>query len=145
MNNLVLLICRLQNKMIAFALACLGFVTACSESPSEYGTPNAKFMIKGTVSSAVSKKAIKGIRVISRYDTAFSALDGSYKIELNTFPDSQDFLVKVEDIDSELNGLYLPTDTLLSVKNPTFKGGDGNWYSGETESELNIELTPKVK
>lgn len=138
------------NGLISFLLTILGFGAACSLSSCEYGTPAveygtpyATFKVNGSVKSEVTSNNIPNIRVVMGYDTTFTDESGSYQISNTNFPDDQTFIVEFKDIDDETNGEYQPLDTIVEFMDPEFSGGSGNWDSGETEKEVNIELKDK--
>jgi putative lipoprotein (rSAM/lipoprotein system) len=138
------------NKCLALILSVLGFATACEPAadeygtpPVEYGSPFATFIVKGKVSSSITQKGIKNIQVIMENDTAYSDSSGNYSVQMEGLPESRDFLVKYNDIDSVSNGLYQKKDTLIEFKNPEFTGSTGGWNQGSTEKEVNLNLDPK--
>jgi hypothetical protein len=88
----------------------------------EYGTPSAKFIVKGKVESSVTNQPIQNIRV---------------------YPEAQTFPIRFHDIDGNLQGEFNNLDTVVEFKNPQFTNGDGHWYKGETSKEFNIQLKPK--
>ena len=134
---------RFYNAIIVALLACLGF--SCSNDPvDEYGTPSAKFIVNGNVSSEESNEPVRNIRVVMQNDTAYTDQEGNYQVADNWgFPADQTYIIKFTDIDNELNGAYQSIDTVVEFNDPEFTGGDGNWYSGETTKILDIKLTPK--
>jgi len=122
------------NWALAGLLSMLGF-TGCILPQMEYGTPNAKYTVKGTVVNKADGKPIEGIRV--GYSSAFvsvamyGTLPASYtpktyvttnsKGEFNLadrynnvdslMDNNGQVPVYVEDIDGEKNGLF-QSDTL---------------------------------
>jgi putative lipoprotein (rSAM/lipoprotein system) len=110
----------------------------------EYGTPNAKFIVNGTVTSAETEEPIRNIRVIMKYDTAFTDNEGNYEVtDKGAFPTDQTYSIQFQDFDIESNGSFNDKDTVVEFKNPEFSHGDGHWYEGETTREFDIKLTPK--
>jgi putative lipoprotein (rSAM/lipoprotein system) len=141
-----LTILKRYNYLIAFLLSVLGVGGACTMGGCEYGTPaeeygvpSAKFTVRGIVSSEDSVK-IPNIRVVMMTDTGYTDINGAYAVETISFPDDQDFLIELDDIDGEQNGSFQSKDTLVSFVDPQFVSGDGNWYVGETFKEVNIKL-----
>ncbi|MFW5657044.1 MAG: radical SAM-associated putative lipoprotein [Bacteroidota bacterium] len=134
---------KAYNGLLAVILALLGFSTSCEETRVEYGTPSAKFIVNGTIESKESSKPIKNLRVVMQYDTTYSDGDGNYQVAVTDFPDDQDFQLEVADVDGPENGDYQDLDTIVQFRNPEFINGDGDWYSGETQQEINIKLNPK--
>jgi len=132
------------NALISGCLTLLGFSCDLVNPRVEYGTPNAKFIVNGTVTSVETDEAIKNVRVIMKYDTVFTDNDGKYEvIDKFAFPTDQTYTIQFQDIDNELNGSFVDRDTLVEFKNPEFSHGNGHWYEGETTKEFDIKLTPK--
>lgn len=148
--------CILYSKIISFLLVLLGFTSCDSEGGggggiAEYGTPSAKFVVKGTlVDEANSSTAISGVKVaighpytdvagvMKTYYVDSIVTDGTGKFDLNieAFPMPQKFVVKYEDIDTAQNENYGLTIDTVRFENPSFTGGSGNWYAGETSKDL---------
>ena len=134
---------KTSNAIIFGLLALLGFTTSC-EKKVEYGTPSAKFIVNGKVISSDSNEAINNIRVVMRGDTTKTDNEGKYQVvDKYGFPSDQTYDIQFQDIDGATNGDYQNLDTIIEFKNPQFINGDGNWYSGETSKELDIEFNKK--
>ena len=134
---------KTSNAIIFGLLALLGFTTSC-EKKVEYGTPSAKFIVNGKVISSDSNEAINNIRVVMRGDTTKTDNEGKYQVvDKYGFPSDQTYDIQFQDIDGATNGDYQNLDTIIEFKDPQFINGDGNWYSGETSKELDIELNKK--
>jgi putative lipoprotein (rSAM/lipoprotein system) len=131
------------NVLIAGLLALLGFSYSCEEQVRMYGTPSAQFIVNGNIQSSETSEPIKNIRIIMDRDTAFTDQAGNYQVVEWSFPISDSFNLKAEDIDSTLNGEFEKLDTIVEFKDPKFIKGDGDWYMGETTKEFNIKLNPK--
>lgn len=99
------------NKLLAYFLTLLGISGAC---------------------------ALGGCAM--EYDTAYTDDLGNYSVQVQDFPQKQDFLMVFKDIDGEQNGSYLALDTIIKFTDPEFTNPEGSWYSGETSKELNISL-----
>ncbi len=56
------------NALISGCLTLLGFSCDLVNPRVEYGTPNAKFIVNGTVTSVETEEAVKNIRVIMKND-----------------------------------------------------------------------------
>lgn len=135
---------RFYNAIIVSLLALLGFACSNGTAPVEYGSPSAKFIVNGNVSSAETNEPVRNIRVVMQNDTAYTDQEGSYQVADNWgFSTDQTYIIKFTDIDNELNGAYHAIDTVVVFNDPEFTGGDGKWYSGETTKILDIKLTPK--
>ncbi len=150
MQSIINYALKCSNKIIGFILLLLGFSMACSEvaceygSPIvEYGTPHATFIVKGKVRSNATEQVIPSIRVVINYDTVYTNENGDYEVRTNAFPTDQSFLVEFDDIDETQNGQYEALDTTVEFVDPQFTGGDGEWYDGETEKELQIRMKPR--
>jgi putative lipoprotein (rSAM/lipoprotein system) len=133
-----------SGSLIRLLLILLGFPAACDLQGTEYGVPSAEFKVKGIVKDLSSGAVVKGIQVAMDYDTVKVSPDGSYTVKARRFPEDQDFTLRFRDVDGEANGEYQDLDTLVKFKNPVFKGGDGHWYEGSTETTLDINLKPKI-
>ncbi len=129
------------NSLIAWVLSLAGI--ACTNIACEYGTPEAKFNVSGTVTSEESGEPIDHIQVTMGYDTVYSDQAGKYKISTYEFPVSQDFIVNFSDVDGTANGEFSPLDTLAQFKDPEFHDGSGSWYEGEADQEIKVKL--KIK
>jgi len=143
MKNLRISFLKAYSKLIAGLIAMLGYAMSC-ESMDEYGTPSAKFIVNGNVSSLETNLPVKNIRVIMQADTAFTDADGNYQVvDKWGFPEDQSYAIRFQDIDFEANGTFQDLDTTLEFNDPTFINGDGDWYSGETSKKLDVKLNPK--
>lgn len=135
------------NSLIVLLISILGFSSSCKESGQEYGTPHADFIISGKIESATNNTPIPDIIVEVRetrlVETGFSNYYGSYEVAVGDFPDDHTYQIKFTDTDGALNGEYETLDTTVVFKDPKFTNGDGSWYAGYTEKELNIKLEPK--
>jgi putative lipoprotein (rSAM/lipoprotein system) len=133
---------KTYNAIITCLIALLGFSTSC-EPVMEYGTPSAKFIVKGKVSSSETSLPIKRIQVVMQGDTVFTDDNGNYRISDDEgFPTDQTYNIQFKDIDNLTNGEFNDLDTIAEFKNPKFTNGDG-WYEGETTKTLDVKLTPK--
>lgn len=139
------------NQVLSGILVLLGF-TSCGngifggETPDEYGSPYAKYEIKGKVvdpgqnpvpdARIIMRKGIYtegAVRLIPRPDTVYTEKDGTYLYETEGLYEM--FRVVCED-SSEA---YKADSTEVSPK-PT--GGKG-WYKGSSSDEVNFELKKK--
>ncbi len=158
MKRLQFKVLKSDNALITLLLSFLGFSSSCDwlTPKAMYGTPTADFLVKGKVESK-SNKPVTGIKVdISKeFDTqegqklvligtsASEAGTGAYSVKATDFPEDQTFKVKFTDIDGAENGEYETLDTTVVFQNPKYSGGDGSWYHGKTEKELNVKLKTK--
>jgi putative lipoprotein (rSAM/lipoprotein system) len=129
---------RRWNAVIAWFLSLCGI--ACTNIACEYGTPEAKYNLVGTVTSEDTDAPIDHIRIIMGYDTAYSDAAGKYVVSTFEFPVSQTFNVNFSDVDGSINGQFIPRDTVVQYLDPEFHDGSGSWYRGETDQKLNIKL-----
>ncbi len=143
MNKVQINFLKAYSKLIAGLLTIMGYAMSC-DSLDEYGTPSAKFIVNGNVSSLETNLPIKNIRVIMQTDTAFTDAAGNYQVaDKWGFPEDQSYAVRFQDIDLEANGSYHDLDTIVEFTDPKFTDGDGDWYSGETSKKLDVKLNPK--
>ena len=134
---------KTYNAIIVGLLAILGFVSSC-DSKDEYGTPSAKFIVNGKVTSSETEQAIENIRVVMQGDTTYTNSDGVYQVvDKWGFPTYQTYNIQFLDVDGEINNEFSDLDTIVEFKDPEFSGGDGDWYSGETSKDFDVKLTPK--
>ena len=146
------------NACILFLLSVLGFSSACKkEEPLlMYGSPHATFSIIGEVKSAADGKIIPEIIVEVRkeyneekglvralVETGFSEDNGKYTVSMGDWPEDQTYQLRFTDTDGALNGEFESLDTTVVFKDPKFTNGDGSWFSGVAEQEMNIKLKPK--
>ena len=133
------------NAILASLLALIGFASSCEKDGPrvEYGTPSAKFIVNGAITSKETQQGIKDLRVVMQSDTVTTDTDGSYQVETVDFPMDQTFHVIITDMDGTLNEEFNELDTVVNFTNPTFENGDGHWYQGETSKGFNIQLVPK--
>lgn len=134
---------KTYNVLIAGILALLGFATAC-DPKDEYGTPSAKFIVNGKVTSLGTEQPIENIRVTMQGDTTYTNAEGEYQVvDEWGFPTDQTYNIEFRDIDGEVNGEFNDLNTTVEFNDPEFSDGDGNWYSGETSKDFDVKLTPK--
>jgi putative lipoprotein (rSAM/lipoprotein system) len=133
------------NAIIGALLAILGFGTSCiPEVRCEYGTPSAKFIVSGKVVSSETNLPVQNVRVVMKRDTTFTNALGEYQVtDKYSFPTSQTYSVKFQDIRGETLRQYSDLDTIVEFKNPVFVKGEGHWYKGEAEKEIDVKLKPK--
>jgi len=150
MKKLELKYLKTYNAFLAILLTFLGFTVSCAKeygTPypiAEYGTPYAKFIVKGKVESSQTNQPIQNIRVYMQGDSTSTDSTGQYEIiDKHGLPLSQTFPIRFHDIDGVLHGEYTNLDTSVVFNNPQFINGDGEWYSGETSKDFNIQLKPK--
>ena len=132
-------------SLLYVLIGLLGFSVACSKDqyqPVAYGTPSADFIINGVVENQASQP-IPNIKVVTRWDSTYTAVDGKFSLKNKLFPADQSFPIKLSDIDGAANGSYQNKDTTIVFTNNTYTNGDGHWYSGKVEKSVIIKLTSK--
>ena len=132
---------ELMGKISGALLAALGVITSgCGNMPADYGVPPA-VSISGDIVSGEDK--IQGIQVRMVSPISSDVLDSFESDENGHFwlsadmsyfspPDS--VMVQARDVDGELNGSFLPRDTLLFFD-------DDPYGSPEILIYVDIELT----
>jgi putative lipoprotein (rSAM/lipoprotein system) len=153
----------LYSKLLSFLLVLLG-LTACdsdggsSGNATEYNTPSAKFVVKGTLVDKIANPAgISGMKVaighpyedeaggkmIFYVDSVVTNRTGAFIVNFRDFPASQTFVVKYEDTSMSQEGNYGLTVDTIRFEKPSFTGGNGRWYRGETTKNLGkVDLSP---
>jgi putative lipoprotein (rSAM/lipoprotein system) len=146
---------KIYNKFIVLMLSSLGFLTSCFQpapkygappdivSPAKYGTPQAKFILKGKVLSEKNNKSIAHIRVRQDNDTVYTDNDGKFIIEKTTEPYDNLMEIKLDDIDGKTNGAFKSLNMEVNFKDTPFAGGTSEWDQGEAIKEIDIKLKPK--
>lgn len=138
---------KVCNGLLSGALALLGYASCDSsdEPAEEYGTPYAKYEIKGKVTDRDTKAAIEGARVIVKpmqwksdetfppqaFDTLQTDKDGNYLYQ-NEMTVIDRFRVVCED---PLGALKADSATIKMDP----QGGKG-WYQGSDSQEVDFEL-----
>jgi putative lipoprotein (rSAM/lipoprotein system) len=113
----------------------------------EYGMPHANYKIKGVVKAAKTGSPISGILVSLRdtlrekmvTDSTFSDSLGRYIFEYSDFPEISRILRAV-DIDGNENGEFIQKDTIISIPESELTGGEGGWYHGYCEKNVDIQM-----
>ena len=139
---------KLKHWLIALAAAALGMNTSCI-MPAEYGTPEAKYHVKGTV-TAPDGNPVPGIEVSRSWGVQapsrlpFDSTDalGNFKTTLRSFP-REPIQLTFSDIDGVENGSYLDTTVNVPTRDIPLSNGDRHWYEGEGNVNVNVTLTPK--
>ena len=143
-----------RTKFWGLLFALLGVTSACD--PIEeiiglhscmYGTPTAKFSIKGTVTDEAGeplngiKVTVSGVNTDSSLqedypmaDTLTTDTKGTYILDTRHMP-WRKLKIRAFDTDGELNGGQFAPDS-ATVSNIQFKDGDGSWYFGEADVDV---------
>ena len=138
---------KICNGLLSGTLALLGY-TSCDSSDEpgvEYGTPYAKYEIKGKVTDQDTKAAVEGARIIVKplqwksdetfppqaFDTLKTDKGGDY-LFLNEMMVTDRYRVVCEDPSGTLKA-----DSAIVEMDP--QGGEG-WYQGSDSQEVNFEL-----
>ena len=133
-------------------LTLLGFST-CDKTdiPAEYGTPHAKFTVSGKVTDDQGQ-ALSSIRVVIPQidnsviyakipDTLYTKSDGGFEYTFSGFPGDIRIYLKFED--ASLPPVFETDLAKVDFKYSELKGGDGRWYDGSAQKEVNVTLKPK--
>lgn len=139
--------------IMSAAMTMLGF-SSCEnliEPKCEYGTPHAKYTVKGRVTNEQGV-AIPGIEVViersgnplsSRIDFAnqISGSNGEFAKSFEyVMPEDQNFTLNFSDIDGPANGVYKAKTQSFKILRNELKGGDKSWYFGEAVKEIVVKL-----
>lgn len=135
------------NQVLSGMLVLLGFASCTSETPDEYGSPYAKYEIKGKVVDE-QKNAVPGAQIIVRTgiliggdaigispmaDTLYTAKDGTYIYGKEGHSDM--FRIVCHDP----SGVCKSDSTDMTPKLTGKKG----WYQGSSSDVVNFELKKK--
>ena len=144
------------NSLIVLLISILGFSSSCKKGEDRYayGSPSASYLLQGSIQSKVDNQGIPDIKlemfpvtgtIEQLAGSARSDIHGRYQLINYDFNSQADhtYRVKITDVDGELNGAYQSLDTTVVLQNTKFINGDGSWYAGVAETELNIKLKPK--
>ncbi len=134
-------IVRTVNCVLGAALALLGFSACDGTMADEYGTPTVDYQVKGTVTDEAGNP-IENIQVTleNETDTMRTDANGQFQSpELRSISISP--RIKFEDTDGSANGLFVSTTTSLDEAEQTqLEKGDGNWYQGKFEVNIQQQL-----
>ncbi len=147
----------MKNRLLLLLLGLLGFAGCRSDEPEPdmYGTPSARFTIKGRVGDSHGTP-IPGIRVTpvdpaevrpvvaghpGNRPEAFTSGTGEYEVSGSCF-DRQEFFItlRMEDVDGEENGLFDPKETDVAITQADRVGSDG-WTSDYRKQAGDTHLT----
>ena len=153
------LLIKSTNWILAGLMGLFGFAGCDRFAVDEYGTPSAKYTVKGAVVNEATDKPIAGIRVgyypvewdedafgpepeYGRKSNAFVLTDanGGFTLSEIMFPNKEILPVYLEDIDEEENGLFQSKIVPVDFSNAKHSGKPGNWYRGEYTVTQNIQL-----
>lgn len=157
MNCIKHLVFNSYNSLILLLISLMGFTTSCTKDEEPllmYGSPHATFIVKGEIKSAQTQQPIPDIIVEMRIvyeeeggsrlaNTGFSRGNGDYEVRMGDFPGDYTIQLKFTDTDGVLNGEFESKDTTVVFKDSKYTDGDGSWYSGYVEKELDVKLKPK--
>jgi putative lipoprotein (rSAM/lipoprotein system) len=132
----------------------LGLFFGCRcDSPIRvaYGMPHADFKFSGIVLSFDQQSPVKGLRVgikhlsadSSMHDSTLTDSLGKYSLTFTDLP-LEKWILTVKDIDSSLNGSFSDKDTAIQTPQNEMHGGDGKWYKGRIEKNINLNLDRKT-
>lgn len=121
--------------------ALLGVNLSC-EGPDEYGTPTARYQVKGTVSNEQGAP-VEGIQVSLDWEKTLTDNKGDYEVASGYPGDNGELELSFKDIDSTENGLYADTSLRVSFRDVPLQGGDGNWFEGAATVKQDVTLRKK--
>lgn len=130
-------------KLISMLLAMLGFAGACKNNSVKYGSPEADFILNGTVKSLTSLQPIAGINIKMNGYEANTNSNGTFTITIRDFPEDQEYPLLLHDNDSMTDGHFLDKDSVAVFPGINFTGGDGEFYEGTEEINMEIKMYPK--
>ncbi|WP_072159019.1 radical SAM-associated putative lipoprotein [Persicobacter sp. CCB-QB2] len=137
---------QLFNRLYSLLIGLLGFgIMGCESSTvAEYGTPTADFKFSGKITDAATGESVSGIKVSTNngYVYVENEDNGDYVMNYRDLPATA-VLLRFEEFNPKQTGQYQKLDTLISLTDEEFKNGDGNWYLGKIEKEINIPLKKK--
>ena len=137
---------------ISAALGILCNFGGCMYGPApEYGMPHADCKVSGTVLSSDLNLPVKGLMVSIRdtmeasgiIDSTQTDSSGRYSLQFSNAPWDRTWELRVKDIDSTENGLFLTKDTLIFIPESEFKEPSDNWDQGYVEKTVNIRVDRK--
>lgn len=145
------------SKILSFFLVLLGFSSCEGLDPKdEYGVPTAKFKVKGIIVDESDKPITKIKTVLGKsyssklgdrayyVDSVYTDNEGKFELSMEEFPTSQEFLLRVEDVDGDKDGAFESKIETVEFKNPTFTDGSG-WYKGIAEKDVQAIKMTSVK
>ena len=135
---------KVLEQSLCGVLALLGFA-ACAETSVEYGTPTMDFWVRGKVISD-DGKALKDIQVIVKNENAYYNDEEGELVRMNDgWVDTKKLIFN--DIDGEANGGTFKSDSVCmkDMESKQIKKGDGNWYLGTYEYNMEIKLSKEDK
>ncbi|MDR3251419.1 MAG: radical SAM-associated putative lipoprotein [Tannerella sp.] len=145
------------NWALAGVLTLLGF-GSCSEDRVEYGTPSARYTVRGTVVDKATGKSVKGIRVGYTPGSAYvmygtvpvvygltaatvSDANGDFNLSGDAFPvTGVPVPVYVDDIDGAANGLFKSDRLYIDFDKAEQTEKGKGWYNGEFTVTTNVYL-----
>jgi len=159
------------NWALAGLLSFLGF-SSCDlttpddrETPVEYGTPHAEFVVSGKVTDT-GGNALKGIRVVvpgvdhhqkasSGYfpdnpvitselnDTLYTKDNGSFEYSYIGFPTNDSINIKMKFEDVSENARFETDSTKITFFSSELEGSKGGWFEGTAKKVVQFMLKKK--
>ena len=132
-----------ENSLLFLLLGFIGVITSCDDENNVeplYGTPSADFIINGSVKSTSAQLPIENIQVIMRNDTIYTNANGDFTINNNSTPQDTVYTIKLNDIDGSTHGSFQNKEMTVIFSGNNFAGGDGNWYHGKVEKDIEVSL-----
>lgn len=127
--------------ILSALLTLLGFGSCDKIGTLEYGSPYVDYQVKGQVTDEEGNP-IEGIRVT--FETSPDALytDANGHFESKEIRNVVVYgKIKFEDIDGSAHGSFLPDSAdLANLEQKQIEKGDGNWYEGKFEINVQQQL-----
>jgi putative lipoprotein (rSAM/lipoprotein system) len=146
-------ILKLFSCVIGFILTIGCRLPPSTEQPlygvvAEYGMPYADYRITGSIKASDTFLGIEGVKVSLRdtgcacvaRDSALTDSAGAYALEFGGYPGQSTWSLTATDVDDAANGSFAPKDSIVSIPQSDLTGGDGSWYSGRGEKNVDLNL-----
>lgn len=130
---------KLYSAAILGLLTLMGF-SGCGLAPrDEYGSPSARYKVRGTAVDEVTGRPVEGLKAVTKSDwnadSVYTDADGKFELKLHTSP-TNTILFRIEDVDGPENGSYAEHSREIDFSDAKYKGKSGSWYRGEATEEL---------
>jgi len=149
MKKFYCLLLKGSNGILTGLMALLGFSACDKYGRTEYGTPYADYVVKGTVVNKSTSRPVQGIevKVIDHDRSEWKGLttqEGSFYLSKSNvfFDDSQKMSVIATDIDGEANGLFKPDTVYVYFHDAQQTVVGKGWFEGEHTLTVEFELEP---
>lgn len=133
---------KFKSWLYASLAAVMGINMSCDYMVEEYGTPWARYQVKGTVTNEQGAP-VEGILVSLDWEKTLTDNKGDYEVASGYPGDNGELELSFKDIDSTENGLYADTSLRVSFRDVPLQGGDGNWFEGAATVKQDVTLRKK--